>query len=281
MFHFRTLPPSPPLREYVHCYIVSDVIDNNDFETIHEALPMGITTLCFSDDSNCYYNKTTSAENFVAAPEIAMVGQLVQKGESIFCSRFRSVVVLFRTTALYQLGGIPMHVTTGRYSVDACSLLPAKELRECREQMFQYRDIHKVTTVLDQFLLKKFKTPRHNVRRLDRIAEFINQKKGNVNLDWLTDQANMSVKTLERHFSEKIGLTPKYFSRIIRFKNSFQLLEKAGGRIDVMRIVEACGYSDQSHLIKEFKHFSNRTLKFYYSNQEVLSPFFLESVVKD
>lgn len=280
MFQFQTLPPSPPLREYVHCYIIADVIDNNDLDTVHEALPMGITTLCFSDASQCYYNKTISAEKFLAAPDIAVVGQMVQKGESFFCRPFRSIVALFKATGLFQLSGVPLNSITGNYSVDAHSLLFEKDLRECREQMFQHRDPAKAVSVLDQFLLKKLKARKNNVRHLDRLADYIDQKMGNVNLDWLTDQANMSVKTLERHFAEKIGLTPKYFARIIRFKNAFTLLEKQGRQTDVIKIVETCGYTDQSHLIKEFKHFSNRSPKFYYTNPEVLSPAFLESVVK-
>jgi len=280
MFHFQTFPPSLALREYLHCYLVADVVDNSDLATVHEALPMGITTLCFSDDSHCYYNKTISAENFLAAPDIAIVGQMTQKGESLFSRPFRSIVALFKTTGLYQLSGVPMNLITGRYSVDATSLLFAKDLRECREQMFQHHDVAKAVSVLDHFLLKKLKARKSNVRQLDRVAEFIDLKRGNVNLNWLTDQANMSVKTLERHFAEKIGLTPKYFARIIRFKNAFTLLEKQGRQTDVIKIVHTCGYTDQAHLIKEFKHFSNRTPKFYYSSQEVLSPFFLKSATE-
>src|SRR5689334_1530303 len=137
MFHFQTFQPSLALRQYVHCYLVSDVVDNHDLTTVHDALPMGITTLCFSDASQCYYNKTSPAESFLAAPDIAVVGQLVQKGESIFCRPFRSIVALFKTTGLFQLSGVPMNVITGFYSVEAASLLSAKELRECRQQMFQ------------------------------------------------------------------------------------------------------------------------------------------------
>ena len=281
MFHFQTFQPSPALREYVHCYLIADVVDNNDLATVHEALPMGITTLCFSDDSACYSNKISSSENFMIAPDVAMVGQMVQKGESIFYRPFRSIVALFKATGLFQLSGVPMNLITGHFSADATSFLSAKELSECREQMFQHRDTVKAVSVLDHYLLKKFKARKNNVRQLDRVAEFIDRKMGNVDLDWLTEQANMSVKTLERHFTEKIGLTPKYFARIIRFKNAFTLLERQGRQNDVVRIVEACGYADQAHLIKEFKHFSNRTPKFYYTSPEVLSPFFLKSTSKE
>jgi len=278
MFHFQTFQPSLALREYVHSYLVSDVVDNNDLNEVHEALPMAITTICFSDSKGYYSNRASSSENFLPAPEIAVVGQMFQKGESVFCRPFRSVVTLFKVTGLYQFSGIPMNLIAGRYSVDATSLFSSKELNECREQMFQCSDAVKTVNVLDNFLLTKFKIQKFNVRNIDKVAEYINHKKGNVNLDWLTNQTCMSVKTLERHFTEKIGLTPKYFARMIRFKNAFQLMEKSTHHIDYIKIVEACGYTDQAHLIKEFRHFTHRTPKFYSSSQEVLSPFFLNSV---
>src|SRR4051812_43472405 len=116
MFQFQTFVPSPALREYVYCYLVSDVVDNHDLSIVHEALPMGITTLCFSDIPGCYANKLCADEHFVRAPEIAIVGQMQQKGASIFYRPFRSVVTLFNTTALFQFWGLPMHIVTGRFS---------------------------------------------------------------------------------------------------------------------------------------------------------------------
>ena len=280
MFQFQSFPPSPPLREFVFCYLVSDVIDNNDLSTKHEALPMGITTLCFSDIPGCYANRISSEGKFVKAPEIAIVGQMSQKGESIFYRPFRSVVTLFYTTTLYQFWGMPMHTVAGHYSMDATDVFPSAELRACRERMFQSNDPARAVKVLDTFLLNKRNAARNNVRNIDKLAGVIQQRAGNVNLDWLTRQANMSVKTLERHFNEKIGLMPKYFSRIIRFKNAFQQLEQQGRSADVMKVVEACGYTDQAHLIKEFKNFTERTPTFYNDTEEVLSSFFLQSVSK-
>ncbi|HEY9049620.1 MAG TPA: helix-turn-helix domain-containing protein [Ohtaekwangia sp.] len=280
MFRFQTFPPSRALREYLYCYLISDVIDDNDLSIEHEALPMGITTICFSDITASYFNRTVSDQRYSLAPDIALVGQMVQKGESIFCRPFRSVIALFKSTGIFQLSGIPMNIITGRHSTDATAVFSPKEFRECREQMFQHNDPIKIVNVLDNFLWSKFKSRKSDVRNLDKLAEVINQNMGNVNLNWLTDQTNMSIKTLERHFTEKIGLTPKYFARIIRFRNALQLLENKGRQTDVIKVVEACGYTDQAHLIKEFRHFSNRTPKFYYANEDILSPFFLKSMTE-
>lgn len=277
MLHFQTFLPSPALRNHLYCYLVSDVVDNNDFSVVHEALPMGITTLCFSDQSQCYSNRSATADKFLAAPDIAIVGQMMQKGETVFHRPSRSVVALFRVTGLFRLSGVPMNIVAGGYSTDATSVMWYNDLRQCREHMFQHHDPAKIVSVLDTFLTNKLKASGHSTRNLDKVATFIDHHFGDVNLKKLCDQASMSVKTLERHFAEKIGLTPKYFSRVIRFKHAFRQLGAAGKLADVMGIIDACGYTDQAHFIKEFQHFTGHSPSFYYQTEEVLTPFFLES----
>lgn len=51
------------------------------------------------------------------------------------------------------------------------------------------------------------------------------------------------------------GITPKYYQRILRFNEILQHIHQQEN-ICWSNIAHACGYSDQSHFIKEFKHFS-------------------------
>ncbi|MGI9542565.1 MAG: helix-turn-helix domain-containing protein [Cyclobacteriaceae bacterium] len=52
-----------------------------------------------------------------------------------------------------------------------------------------------------------------------------------------------------------MGLTPKYYQRILRFNEILQQIQKKE-KITWAQIAYQCGYADQSHFIKEFKHFS-------------------------
>ncbi len=64
-----------------------------------------------------------------------------------------------------------------------------------------------------------------------------------------------SQKHLIDQFKKYIGLTPKYYQRILRFNEILQQIHK-NEKIDWAQIAYQCEYSDQSHFIKEFKHFS-------------------------
>ncbi len=56
-------------------------------------------------------------------------------------------------------------------------------------------------------------------------------------------------------FKKHVGTTPKYYQRILRFNDILQRIQHKQ-KVSWTDIAYNCGYSDQSHFIKEFKHFS-------------------------
>jgi len=67
-------------------------------------------------------------------------------------------------------------------------------------------------------------------------------------------------------FSSHVGLTPKMFCRILRFQRARVSAERLKAP-DWAELAVACGYFDQSHLIKDFKEFSGST-PYVYSVQQ-------------
>jgi AraC-like DNA-binding protein len=81
---------------------------------------------------------------------------------------------------------------------------------------------------------------------------------GNVNLDFLASQANISSRQFRRRCYEESGLTPKALCRILRFRRARQLAE-ASAKPSWARIAAEAGYFDQAHLIRDFQEFTGRT----------------------
>lgn len=63
-------------------------------------------------------------------------------------------------------------------------------------------------------------------------------------------------------FNSNVGLTPKMFCRIRRFQQARLLAEKLETP-DWAELAVACGYFDQSHLIRDFQEFSGSTPRTY------------------
>ena len=62
-------------------------------------------------------------------------------------------------------------------------------------------------------------------------------------------------KHLIDQFKKYVGLTPKIYHRIMRFNEIFAQIQR-DQFISWADIASLCGYSDQSHFIREFRHFS-------------------------
>jgi methylphosphotriester-DNA--protein-cysteine methyltransferase len=88
---------------------------------------------------------------------------------------------------------------------------------------------------------------------LDRILD----QKGILRVDELKNTLGIDYRTLERHFKATTGVTPKEFARIIRFKNAYKAFR--GRQASNTFFFLDCGYYDQSHYIREFKHFMGGT----------------------
>lgn len=54
-------------------------------------------------------------------------------------------------------------------------------------------------------------------------------------------------------------MNPKEYARIVRFQKSLKLMQNQTENISQTQIAYQCGYSDQSHFIREFRELSRYT----------------------
>jgi len=59
-------------------------------------------------------------------------------------------------------------------------------------------------------------------------------------------------------FREQVGLTPKLFCRVRRFRAVLQGIGK-GSPVNWAELAAECGYFDQAHLIRDFRVFAGMT----------------------
>ena len=86
-------------------------------------------------------------------------------------------------------------------------------------------------------------------------THLIRKSRGQADIASVARGLAISTRTLEREFQRNVGLTPKRFARIIRFRNVLHALT----RVQDWRWADValrCGYSDQAHLVNEFREFS-------------------------
>ncbi|GAB7027855.1 helix-turn-helix domain-containing protein [Geotalea toluenoxydans] len=91
--------------------------------------------------------------------------------------------------------------------------------------------------------------------RCRHAATLLKAHGGQLRIDELAAGLGLHVRSLERLFIGHLGVSPKQLARLIRF-NRLACALRAGNFASLADIAYACGYADQSHMIREYKEFT-------------------------
>lgn len=118
--------------------------------------------------------------------------------------------------------------------------------------------------IISDFLCERLSRTTKELDNIHRAVHTIREARGTVNIAQLAREYSLSTRQFERKFKEFAGLTPKTFSRVVRFQAATQ--HRLDGNRDLTNIAYSCGYYDQSHFINEFREFSGYSPKEYFWN---------------
>jgi len=70
---------------------------------------------------------------------------------------------------------------------------------------------------------------------------------------------DLSTRTIQMRFQKYLGFSTKELTRFLRFKQVIAFIQKQEHSVDWLAVVDEFGYHDQSHLIKDFRHYLSTT----------------------
>ena len=94
----------------------------------------------------------------------------------------------------------------------------------------------------------------------------LRRSRGSASVAALANECRLSQRRFIEIFRDQVGLTPKSYGRLRRFRHSLFAIANSQ-RVDWADLAVACGYSDQSHLIHEFRAFAGLTPSAYLRNR--------------
>jgi transcriptional regulator GlxA family with amidase domain len=92
---------------------------------------------------------------------------------------------------------------------------------------------------------------------------------GGVEIEALAAKLGVSRRHLERQFGEDVGIAPKSLGQVLRFRRVLRAIEDSSP--DWASVAIDCGYSDQSHLIRDFKRFVGLPPRLYLRDEHGLA----------
>lgn len=122
-----------------------------------------------------------------------------------------------------------------------------------RPKLLELKTLQEKVSFVEKLLIKRLPDVKGNVIVDDTIRNILLHK-GSLDVSSLAKDSFVSTRQLERLFHEYVGATPKKLSNLIRYQFLWRdILFKPD--FDVLSAVHKFGYTDQSHLLREFKRY--------------------------
>ncbi|MDQ3843926.1 MAG: AraC family transcriptional regulator [Bacteroidota bacterium] len=244
--HFN---PPESLMPYIAFYGVFDI--DEGFSEPYVSPPLGFCgfIICLHDSINAQLNgKLFMKDRFCATGQVTapMVGDV--KGKN------KILMVFIHPCGLHQFFGINMSMLTNT-SMPLSELLGEEECTALIAQLNGAADNEKIIHVMNEFFLSQL--PVFEIApKVSEALEYIHRHKGNVSVKDIEANCYITPRTLERHFKVYIGLSPKEYAKIFRFKCLVNFINQHPG-VTWATLCEQNGYYDQAHLTRNFIRYMN------------------------
>jgi AraC-like DNA-binding protein len=142
-----------------------------------------------------------------------------------------------------------------------------KSARQIQEIIANTQDVNEKIQLIQAYLVKCLSKSEADLI-LDYCVRQIENSNGSVTIMGLERKTGYSSRWIYEKFMEKVGLSPKTLSSIVRFNQFYKRWAKDPTR-DFFKEDMYHYFYDQAHFIKEFKHFTGLSpLKFAKSENE-------------
>mgnify|MGYP000067465090 CR=1 FL=1 len=247
--------PSAHLEPYVdsYTYQVFSGLGHNEETPLQRCLPLGMTEIIIIVNK-CKVHTLVDGI-WEQMPDASFVG--LYKDAAIW--KAVGPAILFYITlnpeSLLQLFKVPVATMFNDFT-DIRNVM-GKRVEELTERMYGVQCPETLIAVAEGFLTKRLRDVNMQRNYLDDAVGLIRSARGNMSIDELCRQLHVSDRKLQRGFKESFGITPKTYTRIIRFRNAYECIQNPRcAKPSWANLSYNYGYADQAHFIRDFKEFS-------------------------
>ncbi|MFV0606798.1 MAG: helix-turn-helix domain-containing protein [Niabella sp.] len=244
-------PPSKELTNYICSYGILESPEHIDDPYFSPPIALSgfiITTI----NSRGIFHAKIGDRNHYSSQAVA-TGQITEPVHGISIGHQRILLIFFRPTGMHELFGNDMSKITDS-SMPLEALIGADKTKILLQNLTKHQTDDYQIDCLNTFFEKYITTSSKTICNLKRILDYIHQKKGEMDITELEKYGYCQRKTLERHFSKIIGLSPKKYCQIYQFKCLIQLIHERP-KMTWSELALQAGYYDLSHMSRYIKEY--------------------------
>jgi AraC-like DNA-binding protein len=246
--HHQEFEPPEELRDTIKCFW-HNRRESGEIESSFEVQPDGYAEIIFHFGGDLNISNNGSLQSL---PSPFMMGLLNQP--AVFCAKKRLEIIGIRCFpwTVFDLLGLP----AGKDGLRVFEH-PIARLQPGLNRLIKAGKIDEALALLKQYFLDaRLRIATSSM--LFKAGVAMRGANGSMPVSQVAAAAHATVRTLERNFKQSSGYTVKDVSALIRFeqvRNHLWLYPDA----NLAGLAHELGYTDQSHLSREFKRYSGST----------------------
>lgn len=256
--HFREYQPNYELRNHIDCVWFEDFTQQyNQVGNTHLVIPDNTIELIFTEHSfeRSFGNKKIEIGSHLAGLKTTPQ-QIKVNGPALLAIRFKPE-------------GLYPFIKEGTSDLIDQAVHPeiifGKEILYLQEQIEEEKsEVEKIRLVNAFLSAKLVASSKKTDPYFHLFLKRIRSSKGQLSLKEMSKELTISPKTLQRKFSEYIGITPKKYSRLVRLTEAVKSFERNSTQ-PFSKLAHQFGFTDQMHFIKEVKAFTGKTPTEYFN----------------
>lgn len=256
MKFFKIYPPSDAQRAIVReLQILHMVWDDSD------ALPPPyITCLANTEQGLYFYPKDvvsvleTPHSEGITSDKAVITGPKNKPVGLKFGRDYLMLKVSFCPTGLYRLLKIPMQKTVN-WGFNAADFFP-DEIELVNDRLRLSSSYDEMIKMVSDFLDTQIEKGILPEEPIDAVAIKMLDPFAKYSLPEWASMACLSLRQFERNFTKRVGISPKMYTRIVRFENAMKVKNQSPEK-SWSEIAQECEYDDSSHLLREFRQFAD------------------------
>ena len=242
-------------------------------ESVHRTLPDGTLELQVNLGDPIF--KSIDGTNWTAGSPTMVTGLYRDKSFFRYTGKIHLVGAVINTgyASLFVNDSLE-HFSQCLYSAD---LIFDKVKEPIGDNIYDFKTEKEKHCYLEKIMMQQFKECHNetNLKRITNAVQLIRQFKGDVDVSFLCNSVFMSERNFRRNFHELVGLSAKQYANIIRVKSFIKKHKLTGSSF--MDLVYDLGYTDQSHLIRDFKHIAGISPSEFFAKLNPLDSLFIHS----
>jgi AraC-like DNA-binding protein len=240
-------PQSPQLQSVVNGYVIWESPEASCMDKlIVPSLDCGFG-LTLSGELSVQYDDTLQKTPRFGTRNIAIPTKKV-----VTSSHFFNISVRLRPGGIAKFAKSNLGDAYENNVIGLDRVFPERSIDILANQMHDTKTHVQKVAQLEQFLLSKIIVTHESI--LDRAIHLIYKTKGQIKINELAQTLSTTERQLQRIFLAATGMSPKHFSKVVRFRYLVDILTRQNKNTSSLTfsMLEA-GYFDQAHGIKDFK----------------------------